>query len=134
MVIFPLNVAHTATKQLEAEKKYLEEELKQRGRRKQLSTLNENQTSSDSHISSQTKPDSVPATHNEELTSDPAARAKPPSRVPRREINILEDLDKENLFNQSQLCVDPGRKDHGISLDLEKATQSTGPEDQAVSL
>lgn len=120
-----LYAAHTTSKQLEAENRYLKQELEQRGRGKQQ---NQNQASSDS---------ATLIVHKEELTSEPAAAdpAKLPSRT-RKEINILEDLDKENLFNPSLPCVNLKRKDHRVSLDknIEQTTRRAGCEDQPVSL
>lgn len=121
-----LHAAHTTSKQLEAEKRFLEEELEQRGRGKQRNQI---QTSSDSQTSSDTQTPAILTVHNEELTSERAA-AKLPSRK-RKEINILVDLDKENLSNPSP-CVDLKEMDRRVSLD--KNLERTRSEDHPVSL
>jgi hypothetical protein len=131
--------AHATSKQLEAEKKYLEEELKQRGRgRQQHPAQNQDQTNSDSQTTSDSCDTATQqAVHNDKLTSDPV---KLPLRKQRKEINILEDLDKENLFNASLPYggrgIRVGRKEHDAMTDQnpKQASATTGQEHQPVSL
>lgn len=106
------HTAQTSTRQLEAEKKYLEEELKGGKGRKSCAP-------------------SQSTVAKENLTSEPCAAvpiARPSlSSHPRRVINILEDLDKENFFNPK----DSRGEKHTVSL--EKKSDINDKEDGAVS-
>ena len=92
-----LHTAQISSRQLEADKKYLEEELKGGKRRKSSAP-------------------SQSTCAKEDLTSEPGA-AVPIARPslcsqPHRVINILEDLDKENFFNPK----DSRGEKHTVSL------------------
>ena len=137
-VSFPLAVQITS-KQLEAEKEYLEEELKRRGKRKQAPPS-----------STQSQPSSFPAkattstvhedSAKENMTSEPTSdlgKLVLPLRT-HKDINILEDLDRELNENTEGFlsCLDSGGDDHRLSLDrrAELATESTGSQKLTVSL
>lgn len=112
-------IIQVTNKQLEEERKYLEDELKQRGRGKHPSARNQQSSNPLRTMAVCTENVST------EFNAEPA-KLTLPSRA-RKEINILEDLDKENLFNPSELG-----KDHSFPLER-NVVQPTGCGDQTVS-